>query len=180
VQLRHASHVIDRSRRVAPSSLSFPWSPGDCGLRRSARVFRTQSILKYMLIHNRETNKFCMTRIGAASSENPSNSPLTTYLPLVAATISSEFPRPAGWPWELGPSNAVTPVSSSARQAPCRNALGTRPGHATSRVGPKVATATSPPLRLPDCQRPRFRHQVFATSRRSARGRSTQIPLALI
>jgi Protein of unknown function (DUF2442) len=102
------------------------------------------------------------------------------YFPLVAATISSEFPRPAGWPWELGPSNAVTPVSSSGRQAPCRNALGTRPGHATSRVGPKVATATSPPLRLPDCQRPRFRHQVFATSRRSARGRSTQIPLALI
>ena len=44
------------------------------------------------------------------------------------------LPRHAGWRgvWKPGPSVPVTPVNSSTRRAPCLNAPGSRPGHATS------------------------------------------------
>ena len=46
----------------------------------------------------------------------------------------ASFPRHAGWRgvWKPGPSDPVTPVNSSTRRAPCLNAPGSRPGHATS------------------------------------------------
>lgn len=78
-----------------------------------------------------------------------------------------------------GPSGPVTPVNSSTPRAACLNAPGSRPGYHTS-------------LRQPDCCRCRqllplttrlpknlFHQQMFATSRRSARGRTAPTPLAL-
>ena len=55
--------------------------------------------------------------------------PRTGHLPPEAS-----FPRHAGWRgvWKPGPSDPVTPVNSSTRRAPCLNAPGSRPGHATS------------------------------------------------
>jgi hypothetical protein len=46
----------------------------------------------------------------------------------------ASLPRHAGWRgvWKPGPSDPVTPVNSSTRRAPCLNAPGSRPGHATS------------------------------------------------
>ena len=46
----------------------------------------------------------------------------------------ASLPRHAGWcgVWKPGPSDPVTPVNSSTRRAPCLNAPGSRPGHATS------------------------------------------------
>src|SRR5208337_4508441 len=62
----------------------------------------------------------------------------TKKLPCLLLSVSGgdDFPRfsAAGWcvVWEPGPSVPVTPVNSSTRRAPCLNAPGSRPGHATS------------------------------------------------
>ena len=56
----------------------------------------------------------------------------TAYFPQVAAAISSDFLRLTGGAWEPGPSDAITPVNSSTRRAPCRNGSGARPRDATS------------------------------------------------
>src|SRR5271157_4315049 len=55
--------------------------------------------------------------------------PRTGHLPPEAS-----FPRHAGWRgvWKPGPSDPVTLVNSSTQRAPCLNAPGSRPGHATS------------------------------------------------
>ena len=129
---------------------------------------------------------------------------------LLSVSGGDDFPRfsAAGWcvAWEPGPSDPVTSHPKSRFPATLAGAgcgsqvLRSRSHRLTHQpdgplasthrapdpvmprrfAGPIAATAASSRRSPPDCQRTPFRHEVFATSRRSARGRTAPTPLAFI
>ena len=125
---------------------------------------------------------------------------------LLSVGGGDDFPRfsAAGWcvAWEPGPSDPVTShpkprFPATLAGAGCGSQVPRTRSHrlthqpdgplaSTHRApdpvmprrsaGPIAATAASSRLSPPDCQRTPFRQQVFATSRRSARGRTAHDP----
>ena len=126
---------------------------------------------------------------------------------LLSVSGGDDFPRfsAAGWcvAWEPGPSDPVTShpkprFPATLAGAGCGKARSFGPGHRLTHQpdGPLASThrapdpvmprrsaglsAASSRLSPPDCQRTPCRQQVFATSRRSARGQTAPTPLASI